>query len=173
GGVLAFNLSNRYLDLDPVMGRQAEDAGLVCRIGPDTKLTPEQRDAGKQPSIWAVMAATEGNLASLASDPRWRLPNLRPHAAVWTADCSDPASYRAEVPFVRGAGEADAPVDRRLVDEAALVFLGLLVANLDGERPRSAPGRQGRFAIDASAKTRGIQLGLRRGELIEGGDMMP
>ena len=35
GGVLVFNLSNRYLDLDPVMGRQAEDAGLVCRIGYD------------------------------------------------------------------------------------------------------------------------------------------
>ncbi|HKI21755.1 MAG TPA: fused MFS/spermidine synthase, partial [Isosphaeraceae bacterium] len=31
GGVLVFNLSNRYLDLDPVMSRQAEDAGLSYR----------------------------------------------------------------------------------------------------------------------------------------------
>jgi hypothetical protein len=108
GGVLAFNLSNRYLDLDPVMGRQAEDAGLVCRIGPDTKLTPEQRDAGKQPSIWAVMAASEADLASLASDPRWRLPKLRRHAAAWTDDYSDLASYLLGMPRRLGKKEADA-----------------------------------------------------------------
>ena len=35
GGMLAFNLSNRYLDLDPLMGRQAQDAGLACRIAYD------------------------------------------------------------------------------------------------------------------------------------------
>jgi len=74
GGVLAFNLSNRYLDLDPVMGRQAEDTGLVCRIGSDTTLSAAEREAGKQPSIWAVMTASEKDLGSLASDPRWRRP---------------------------------------------------------------------------------------------------
>ncbi len=72
GGVLAFNLSNRYLDLDPLMGRQAVDAGLVCRIGHDLAVSPEERLAGKQPSIWAVMAATEHDLGSLATDARWR-----------------------------------------------------------------------------------------------------
>ena len=44
GGILAFNLSNRYLDLDPVMGRQAEDAGLVCRIGYDLDDQPRRSD---------------------------------------------------------------------------------------------------------------------------------
>ena len=62
GGVLAFNLSNRYLDLDPVMGRQAADAGLVCRIGYDLDVSDEEKQAGKQPSIWAVMAAAESDL---------------------------------------------------------------------------------------------------------------
>ena len=38
GGLLAINLSNRYLDLDPVMARQAADAGLVCRIRHDVNV---------------------------------------------------------------------------------------------------------------------------------------
>ena len=76
GGLLAFNLSNRYLDLDPVMGRQAEDAGLVCRIAYDLHVSePEKRD-GKQASIWAVMAETEGDLGTLAADTRWQPPAL-------------------------------------------------------------------------------------------------
>ncbi len=89
GGLLAFNLSNRYLDLDPVMGRQAADAGLVCRIGYDTAVSAEEKRTGKQPSIWAVMAEAEQDLGSLISDSRWRRPRLRPGASAWTDDYSD------------------------------------------------------------------------------------
>ena len=107
GGVLAFNLSNRYLDLDPVMGKQAEDAGLVCRIGYDTSLSPDEKRAGKQPSIWAVMAATDGDLGALASDSRWWLPTPRPHARAWTDDYSDLASYLHWMP--RRPGRKESP----------------------------------------------------------------
>jgi SAM-dependent methyltransferase len=93
GGVLAFNLSNRYLDLDPLMGRQAADAGLVCRIRYDTLVSEKERQAGKQPSIWAVMAASEGDLGSLADDARWHGPSSRPGSRAWTDDYSDLASY--------------------------------------------------------------------------------
>ncbi len=99
GGVLAFNLSNRYLDLDPLMGRQAEDAGLVCRIGYDTAVSAEERQAGKQPSIWAVMAATRATSGSLASDdPRGRRPRSRPGSRAWTDDYSDLARYLRWMP---------------------------------------------------------------------------
>jgi hypothetical protein len=93
GGVLAFNLSNRYLDLDPLMGRQAEDAGLVARICYDTSVSKDEERAGKKPSIWAVMAASEGDLGTLASDRRWQRPRSRPHSRAWTDDYSDLASY--------------------------------------------------------------------------------
>jgi hypothetical protein len=88
-GVLAFNLSNRYLDLGPVLGRQAADAGLACRIGYDLTISPQEKRAGKQPSIWAVMTESEGDLLELASDPRWRAPKRGPGASVWTDDYSD------------------------------------------------------------------------------------
>jgi len=93
GGLLAFNLSNRYLDLDPVIGRQAEDAGLACRIRYDFDLTEEEKLAGKQPSIWAVLAGREQDLGAIRVDPRWRAPRELPGARVWTDDDSDLASH--------------------------------------------------------------------------------
>ncbi len=97
-GVLAVNLSTRYVDLEPVIGRQAEDAGLICRINYDTELSPEERDTGKQPSIWAVLAATDGGLGALTTDTRWRRPLLGPDTRVWTDDYSDLARYLRWMP---------------------------------------------------------------------------
>jgi hypothetical protein len=91
-GVLAFNLSNRYLDLEPVLGRQAVDAGLVCRIAYDVDVSPEEKQAGKEPSIWAVLVEADRDLGELTDDPRWREPRLRRVSAVWTDDFSDLAS---------------------------------------------------------------------------------
>ena len=93
GGLLLFNLTNRYLDLDPVIGRQASDAGLVYRICHDTVLSDDEKRAGKQASIWAVAAVNEADLGNLASDDRWQVPALRPGSAVWTDDYSDLAAY--------------------------------------------------------------------------------
>ena len=67
GGLLVFNLSNRYLDLDPLLGRQAQDARLVCRIAYDLDVSDAEKRAGKQPSIWAVMAGNESDLGALAT----------------------------------------------------------------------------------------------------------
>jgi hypothetical protein len=92
-GILAFNLSNRYLDLEPVLGRQAIDAGLVCRIAYDVNVSPEERRAGKEPSIWAFLVEAESELGDLADHPHWRKPRLREASAVWTDDFSDLASY--------------------------------------------------------------------------------
>jgi hypothetical protein len=93
GGVLAFNLSNRYLDLEPVIGQQAADSGMVCRICYDVYPTAEEKRAGKQGSIWAIMAVNESDLGHLGTDPRWQAPRIRPGARVWTDDYSDLASY--------------------------------------------------------------------------------
>jgi spermidine synthase len=93
GGILAINFSNRYLDLEPVLGQQAATARLACRIAHDIVVTSEDERSGKQPSIWAVMAEAESDLGVLADDPYWRMPRLRPGSTVWTDDFSDLASY--------------------------------------------------------------------------------
>jgi hypothetical protein len=98
GGLLAFHLTNRYLDLDPVIGPQAADSGLICRIRYDDHVSEQDQHIGKQPSIWAVMAAAESDLGSVAADPRWRRAVTRGGSAVWTDDYSDVASYLVWAP---------------------------------------------------------------------------
>jgi hypothetical protein len=106
GGVLAFHLTNRYLDLEPVIGRQAESEGLICRVRYDLDVSAGEKQAGKLPSIWAVLAVTERDLDNLAADPRWRSPALRPGATLWTDDYSDLASYLILTPSQRWSREA-------------------------------------------------------------------
>jgi hypothetical protein len=50
GGMLAFHISNLYLDLAPTLGALAHDAGLVCLVADDTGVSQAQIDAGKFPS---------------------------------------------------------------------------------------------------------------------------
>jgi hypothetical protein len=92
-GILAFHLTNRYLNLDPIIARLASDAHLVCRIRHDVHLEQKERESGKQPSIWAVMAWREADLGDLATDRRWSLPRVSPGERVWSDDYSNLASY--------------------------------------------------------------------------------
>ncbi|MBI5769454.1 MAG: fused MFS/spermidine synthase [Verrucomicrobia bacterium] len=88
GGVLAFHISNRHLDLEPVFAALAADAGLASLTRDDTNLTAVELQLGKSPSIWLVMARRPETLASLARDPRWQPSRRDPRLAVWTDDYS-------------------------------------------------------------------------------------
>ncbi len=141
GGLLVFNLSNRYLDLEPVIGRQAEDAGMVCRVCYDLDVSDEGKRAGKQPSIWAVMAASDNDLGGLAGDTRWRSPALRRGSAVWTDDYSDLASYLILVPGGRWRRDRAAAL-QRVVSSADPLYDTLLLnipLRLSDSKRRLAP----------------------------------
>ena len=56
GGILVFHTSNRYLDLNPVLGNLARDAGFISLSGSDLKLSDEDLKKKKIPSTWVVMA---------------------------------------------------------------------------------------------------------------------
>ncbi len=88
-GVLAFHISNRYIDLTPVLGALARDASLKCLVRRDLSVSPDELRNGKEPSVWAVMAAREADLATLPGDPRWQPPRVDPREPVWTDDFSD------------------------------------------------------------------------------------
>ena len=101
GGLLVFNLSNRYLDLDPLLGRQAQDARLVCRIAYDLDVSDAEKRAGKQPSIWAVMAGNESDLGALRARLTLAGTAMSARSSVWTDDYSDMASYLILTPGQR------------------------------------------------------------------------
>ncbi len=91
-GVLAFHISNRYMDLQPLLGDLAADAGLVALGQIDNHVTPDEERAGKSASSWVVMARRPGDLGPLATDSRWVPLSGRQKRVVWTDDFSNPLS---------------------------------------------------------------------------------
>jgi len=89
GGILVFHTSNRYLDLNPVLGNLARDAGLISLSGSDLQQSDKDRKGQKSPSTWVVMARTLADLGDLARDQRWRPLPVRPGDRLWTDDFSN------------------------------------------------------------------------------------
>lgn len=87
-GVLALHLSNRYLDLEPVLGRLIQAAGVTGLIRANTGRTPEL-ESGGDPSIWAAVASDAKYLGALRDDTRWRPLRVREGVALWTDDFSN------------------------------------------------------------------------------------
>jgi spermidine synthase len=67
GGVLCFHISNRYLDLQPVLANIALELGLAGFHSDDDDFRP----IGKMPSHWVVMARKPEHLAKVLGAERW------------------------------------------------------------------------------------------------------
>ncbi len=93
GGILAFHVSNIYLDLAPTLGNLAKDAHLACQIENDINVPQAEIDQGRFPSIWVVMSRNQSDLAYLAAETgypaKWQPMAFKPEARVWTDDYSN------------------------------------------------------------------------------------
>jgi hypothetical protein len=89
GGMLAFHITNIYLDIGPTLGSLAKDARLVCITSDDHGVPQDQLDAGKLASRWLVMARSQADLGLLATDPHWVDVRVSPGTKVWTDDYSN------------------------------------------------------------------------------------
>jgi hypothetical protein len=88
-GLLIFNVTNRYVDLEPVLGALAVHAGLVsisCREE-ESSLSEEDKIQGKTGSHWIIMARHEDDLGSLRNNLAWKPPAVG--KAEWTDDYSN------------------------------------------------------------------------------------
>lgn len=81
-GVLAFHISNRHLNLEPVLGGVAQRAALSAFL----RLDGESNISGKYSSKWVVIARNDAALGAIAGDSRW----VKLHGdIVWTDDFSN------------------------------------------------------------------------------------
>ncbi len=87
-GAVAFHISNRYVDLRPVLIALANDARVPGALG-DKDATEEQRIKLYYGSRWIVMARSPGTLATLVRQDGWIPLPPTPAARVWTDDYSD------------------------------------------------------------------------------------
>jgi hypothetical protein len=89
GGSIAFHISNRYLNLEPVLVEIARDAKIAGIVGADTLVTASQRAMFKMDSRWVVLSRKATDHAQLAVQPGWHvLPPTSP-VALWTDDFSN------------------------------------------------------------------------------------
>jgi hypothetical protein len=89
GGLLAFHISNRSLDLEPVLGDLANSRGLVCHAHDEVEPDPFSRAEGNDQSHWLVMARQPEDLGPLMKDSRWLPIQARRQPEVWTDDFSN------------------------------------------------------------------------------------
>ena len=88
-GVLLMHVSNRYLDLAPIVANIARDCGVPCRIYRDDDVSEEEEDEGKLTSAWMILARQPDHLGSLLDDPKWEVVPHRPDLPLWTDDFSN------------------------------------------------------------------------------------
>jgi hypothetical protein len=88
-GILVFHLSNRYLDLEPVLARLIEASSVSGLIRVNTARTRQLLASDGDPSIWAAVAERASTLGGLQNDQRWRPLQTRGDVALWTDNFSN------------------------------------------------------------------------------------
>jgi hypothetical protein len=88
GGIALLHISNRYLDLEPVVANLVEDAGLAGLIE-EHQPSEEERHLGGSSSTWVAVTYAPSDLEMLNLCDGWRPPTPDPAVGVWTDDYSN------------------------------------------------------------------------------------
>lgn len=86
GGVVMFNVSNKYVDLVTVLANLIADAGLVGRL---QRYRPENKWLIESNSSWIAIARSPEDLAMLDREARWKILSAQPGETLWTDDYSN------------------------------------------------------------------------------------
>jgi hypothetical protein len=85
------HISNRYLEIEPVLGNIAADLGLLCTTR-DHVASAAELERGYSSSHWVALARTRRDLGRLGEGHPWRACEADPGQRVWTDDYSSPVS---------------------------------------------------------------------------------
>ncbi len=84
-GILMVHISNRYLELGPVVGNVAAELGLTARRCNRTW----EREPGEYASEWVAVVRDPDRLGDLLADENWEEIPADPRVGVWTDDFSN------------------------------------------------------------------------------------
>lgn len=88
-GMLVFHISNRYLNLEPLMAGLSAEFGLSCLIRKDSANPRDPDQAGKLPSVYAAMGRPGSAIGHLAGNPNWQPIRPGTEHIVWTDQFSN------------------------------------------------------------------------------------
>jgi hypothetical protein len=87
-GTLAINISNRYLDLEPVVARLARELHWLC-WAQFMSISQEERDQGMSDSQWMLLGPSSPRLEAVALKGYWTRAQFKPATPLWTDDFSN------------------------------------------------------------------------------------
>jgi len=92
-GILVFHISNRYLDLEPVLGNLAKDLNLAAitqNYDPDkARLKYDEVFRYVLKSRWVLLAGKKENFGRLANEGNWLPVRCSDYVGVWCDDYSN------------------------------------------------------------------------------------
>ena len=88
-GMIAFHISNQFLDLESVVHGIAESLSLHALVRTDDAITPDEQVRGRVASTWVAVARQSGILEPLKRLGSWRALRGKPDARVWTDEFTD------------------------------------------------------------------------------------
>lgn len=86
-GLIAWHISNKYVDLRPVLHALATDAQLADRVFED--LSVSSSNTGRLPSVWIVMTSSSKTIAAIGAHKGWTGLETAGSTPVWRDDFSD------------------------------------------------------------------------------------
>jgi SAM-dependent methyltransferase len=86
GGIIVFHISNRHLQLRPLLASLAAAHHLAGRAQFSSQRTD---DFSRTPSEWVILAREEADLAPISGDQRWERLPLEGNPQPWTDDFSN------------------------------------------------------------------------------------
>lgn len=87
GGLVAMHISNRNLDLEPVLAATLAEVGVPSLTWVDADVSAADAAQGKSASQWVIF--TPDAVALSGYDGGWRPLRIEPDVAAWTDDRSD------------------------------------------------------------------------------------
>jgi hypothetical protein len=84
-GVLLIHITNRYVNLAPVLAKLADENGFSDRLRDDDA----DSEIGKDGSTWVLLARNENDLGGISRNDDWTKIEPRNTAAAWTDDFSN------------------------------------------------------------------------------------
>lgn len=97
GGVLAFHISNRHLDLETVVAAVAFANDMICLERLDLSLNTDEENFGKAASQWVLVAREPEDFGALLDNPDWHPISRVSDVKAWTDDYSSIVPVLTEV----------------------------------------------------------------------------
>jgi len=84
-GVLLIHITNRYVNLAPMLAKMADENGFACRLRDDES----DYESAKDGSTWVLLARSESDLGALSESDDWQKIEPQKTVDVWTDDFSN------------------------------------------------------------------------------------